>query len=70
MTLTISWNNNVWLSQAHICELFGWERLVITKPICNVFYEGELEHESVVAKFAITAQVWLMRHIRRSRIGR
>lgn len=45
----------VWLSQAQICELFGRERSVITKHIRNLFQEGELERNSVCAKFAHTA---------------
>src|SRR5690554_1906679 len=45
-----------WLSQAQMCELFGRERSVITKHIRNVFKEGELERESVCAKFARTAE--------------
>jgi hypothetical protein len=45
----------VWLSQTQMCELFGRERSVITKHINNVFKEGELERDSVCAKFAHTA---------------
>ena len=45
----------VWLSQAQMCELFGRERSVITKHVRNVFSEGELERDSVCAKFAHTA---------------
>ncbi len=45
----------VWLSQAHMCELFGRERSVITKHIRNLFKEGELERNSVCAKFAHAA---------------
>jgi len=44
------------LSQAQMCELFGRERSVITKHIRNVFKEGELERNSVCAKFAHTAE--------------
>ena len=47
---------SVWLSQAQMCELFGRERSVITKHIRNVFKEGELERNSVCAKFAHTAE--------------
>ena len=45
----------VWLSQEQISELFGRERSVITKHLRNVFTEGELERDSVCAKFAHTA---------------
>jgi prophage maintenance system killer protein len=46
----------VWLNQAQMCELFGRERSVITKHIRNVFNEGELDRDSVRAKFAHTAR--------------
>ncbi|MEH6356682.1 MAG: RhuM family protein [Marinobacter sp.] len=39
-----------------MCDLFGRERSVITKHIRNVFQEGELERDSVCAKFAHTAE--------------
>ena len=38
-----------------MCQLFGRERSVITKHIRNVFREGELDEQSVCAKFAHTA---------------
>lgn len=47
--------DTVWLAQDQLCELFGRERSVITKHISNVFKEGELDRESVCAKFARTA---------------
>ncbi len=46
----------VWLSQAQMCELFERERSVITKHVNNIFREGELERDSVCAKFAHTAR--------------
>ena len=45
----------VWLSQEQMAELFGRERSVITKHLRNVFREGELEENSVRAKYAHTA---------------
>ena len=45
----------VWLSQAQMCEPFGRERSVITKHVNNIFKDGELERDSVCAKFAHTA---------------
>ena len=45
----------VWLRQEQMTQLFGRERSVITKHIKNVFAEGELEANSVCAKFAHTA---------------
>lgn len=47
--------DTVWLSQDQLAELFGRERSVITKHLRNVFKEGELEEESVRAKYAHTA---------------
>ena len=46
---------NIWLSQAQLAELFSTERSVITKHLRNVFNTGELEKDSVCAKFAHTA---------------
>jgi hypothetical protein len=45
----------VWLTQQQMADLFGRERSVITKHVRNLFREGELESESVCAKFAHTA---------------
>lgn len=45
----------VWLSQEQMTLLFGRERSVITKHLRNVFAEGELQQNSVCAKFAHTA---------------
>ena len=48
--------DTVWLTQAQMSDLFGRERSVITKHVRSVFREGELEVESVCAKFAHTAE--------------
>lgn len=45
----------VWLSREQISQLFGRERSVISKHLRNVFAEGELDADSVCAKFAHTA---------------
>jgi prophage maintenance system killer protein len=45
----------VWLSQEQITTLFGRDRTVIGRHIRNVFGEGELDRNSVCAKFAHTA---------------
>lgn len=45
----------VWLRQEQMARLFGRERSVISRHVGNVFREGELEVESVCAKFAHTA---------------
>ena len=46
----------MWLNQKQLSVLFSTERSVITKHLRNIFKEGELEQESVCAKFAHTAQ--------------
>jgi len=45
-------NENIWLTQAKIAELFGVERSVITKHLQNIFNEGELKKEATCAKIA------------------
>jgi len=42
-----------WLTQAQITQLFGRERSVITKHICNIFAEGELNERSNVQNLHI-----------------
>lgn len=46
---------NFWLTQKSIGELFNVDRSVITKHLKNVFTEGELIEQAVCAKFAHTA---------------
>ena len=45
----------VWLSLDQMAELFGRDRSVIGKHVRTIFNEGELQKESVWAKFAYTA---------------
>lgn len=45
----------VWLTQAHMAELFGKSKKTISEHIQNIFSEGELEESSVVRKFRTTA---------------
>ena len=47
--------DTVWLSIVQMAELFQRDRSVIGKHIRNVFKEGELEKDSVWAKFTYTA---------------
>jgi hypothetical protein len=47
--------DTVWLSLDQMAELFQRDRSVIGKHIRNIFNEGELEKDSVWAKFAHTA---------------
>ena len=46
----------VWLTQKQIAELFGCDRTVVTKHLGNIFESGELDENSVCAKFAHTTQ--------------
>ena len=48
-------DENVWLTQVKIAELFDIDRSVITKHLKNIFESGELQEDSVCAKFAHTA---------------
>jgi hypothetical protein len=48
-------NETVWLSLDKMAELFQRDKSTISRHIKNVFEEGELEQNSVVAKFATTA---------------
>lgn len=48
-------NENIWLTQQKIADLFGVERSVVTKHLKNIFQSGELEEISVSAKIAHTA---------------
>ena len=45
----------VWLSLRQITDLFQRDKSVISRHIANIFEEGELNPESVVANFATTA---------------
>ena len=49
-------NDNVWLSQKRMAELYDIDRSVITKHLKNIFSEGELNENSVCANFAHTAE--------------
>ena len=45
-------NGDIWLTQKAISQLFDVDRSVITKHLSNIFKEGELDENSVCAKFA------------------
>jgi prophage maintenance system killer protein len=47
--------DTLWLTQKQMAELFATERSVITKHVRNICTSGELEENSVCAKFAHTA---------------
>jgi len=48
-------NNDVWLTQMAISQLFAVDRSVVTKHLKNIFNENELDENSVCAKYAQTA---------------
>ena len=48
-------NEQVWLTQKAMGQLFDVDRSVVTKHLNNIFSEGELDENSVCAKFAQTA---------------
>ena len=45
---------SVYLSQAQICQLFGNDKLTISKDIGNIFKEREMDENSVVRNFRTT----------------
>lgn len=47
--------DTVWLSIDQMAELFERDKSTISRHIKNIFTEGELQRDSVVAKFATTA---------------
>lgn len=49
-------DENIWLSQKRMSELFDVNRSVITKHLKNIFSENELSEDSVCAYFAHTAE--------------
>ena len=49
------YDETVWLSIDQMAELFERNKSTISRHISNVFNEGELVRDSVVAKFATTA---------------
>ncbi|SHJ74148.1 virulence protein RhuM/Fic/DOC family protein [Flavobacterium haoranii] len=48
-------SDSVWLNREQMAKLFGRDIKTIGKHISNIFNDQELEHKSVVAKFATTA---------------
>lgn len=45
----------VWLSLDQMADLFQRSKSIISRHLKNIFTEGELSRESVVANFATTA---------------
>ena len=48
-------DETVWLSIDQMSDLFQRDKSTISRHIKNIFIEGELQSNSVVAKFATTA---------------
>lgn len=48
-------DDSAWLTQVQIADLFQRDKSVISRHLRNVFVEGELDYDSVVAKNATTA---------------
>lgn len=48
-------NETVWLSLDQMADLFQRDKSTISRHIKNIFDEGELDRNSVVANFATTA---------------
>ncbi|PWW81274.1 cell filamentation protein Fic [Prosthecochloris marina] len=48
-------DETVWLTQAHLCDLFQKSKATISEHIKHIFEEGELIETSVVRKFRTTA---------------
>ena len=49
-------DETVWLNLEQISELFQRNKSTISRHIKNVFEEGELDRDMVVAKFATTTR--------------
>lgn len=49
-------NETVWLSIDQMAELFDRDKSTVSRHIKNIFAEGELSRDMVVAKFATTTQ--------------
>ena len=49
-------DENIWLTQKKMAELFAVDRSVITKHLKKIFAEGELDEKSVCANYAHTAE--------------
>lgn len=48
-------DENLWLTQEKIAQLFGVKRPAVTKHLSNIFKEGELNKDSVCSKMEHTA---------------
>ena len=62
--------DTVWLSADQMAELFQRDKSTISRHIKNIFSEGELVRDSVVAKFATTAADGKTYQVEYYKIGR
>jgi len=60
-------DENIWLTQERIAQLFGVDRSVVTKHLKNIYESGELDEAVTSAKFA-QVQTEGSRQVTRSRI--
>jgi hypothetical protein len=49
-------DETVWLTQAHLCDLFQKSKATISEHIKHIFEEGELIETSVVRNFRTTTR--------------
>lgn len=49
-------DENIWLSMDQMAALFGRDKSTISRHIKNIFKEGELQQNSVVANFTTTKE--------------
>ncbi len=49
-------DETVWLTQAHMAQLFAKSKKTISEHIRNIFNEGELDESMVVRKFRTTTR--------------
>ena len=49
------YQENLWLTQAKMAELFEVQKAAISKHLKNIFTSGELKEEAVVSKMETTA---------------
>ena len=49
-------NENIWLPQKRMAELFDVDRTFVTRHLGNIFLENELQKDTVCAKFVHTAE--------------
>ena len=55
-------NENLWLTQKNIADLFGVQRPAITKHLGNIFADGELEENMVSSILELTTSHGAMKN--------